>query len=97
MSYFINFLRVPKAGKTFEVLEAMKKAHSANGRSGNITVPVSGANRGQPRPGLISLIGGFQTLYDIDQMQNGSLDNVEAQQRQNDNDELCYVTNYFVS
>ena len=97
MPYFINFLRVPKAGKTFEVLEAMKKAHSATGRSGNITVPVSGANRGQPRPGLISLVGGFQTLDDIDQMQNGFMDNVEAQKRQNEIDELCDETNYFVS
>ena len=46
MSYFINFLRVPKAGKTFEVLEAMQTAHSATGRPGHITIPVSGANLG---------------------------------------------------
>jgi|TARA_B100000959_G_scaffold223086_1_gene236383 hypothetical protein len=97
MSYFINFLRVPKAGKTFEVLEAMKKAHSATGRPGNITIPVSGANLGQPRPGLISLVGGFETLDDIDQMQNGFTDNGEAQKRQAEIDELCDKTNYFVS
>ena len=30
-------------------------------------------------------------------MQNGFMDNVEAQKRQNEIDELCDETNYFVS
>ena len=97
MSYFINFLRVPKAGKSFEVLEAMKKAHAATGRPGNITVPLSGANLGQSRPGLISLVGGFTTLDDVDALNDTYLSNPEMQKGQMDIDELCDKTNYIVS
>ena len=43
MPYVMNFIRVPKAGKAFELLEAMKKSHSASGKQGGITVPISGA------------------------------------------------------
>jgi len=97
MSYFINFLRVPKAGKSFEVLEAMKKAHAATGRPGNITVPLSGANLGQSRPGLISLVGGFTTLDDVDALNDTYLSNPEMQKGQMGIDGLCDKTNYIVS
>ena len=97
MSYFINFLRVPKAGKSFEVLEAMKKAHAATGRPGNITVPISGANLGQSRPGLISLVGGFTTLDDVDALNDTYLSNSEMQKGQMGIDELCDKTNHIVS
>ena len=33
MPYFVNIVRTPKAGKTFEVLESMKKAHAAAGQN----------------------------------------------------------------
>ena len=69
MAYFVNFLRFPSPGKVFEVLAAMKAAHAAAGRPGNITVPVSAANPTGSRPGLISLVGGFSTLDDVDSMQ----------------------------
>ena len=97
MSYFINFLRLPKAGKSFEVLELMKKAHAATGRPGNITVPLSGANLGQTRPGLISLVGGFATLDDVDALNDTYLSNIEMQKGQMCIDELCDQTNYIVS
>ena len=56
MPYFMNFMRIPKAGRIFEVLEAMKRTRAATGRPGNITVPVGSANQNNPRPGLISLV-----------------------------------------
>ena len=97
MPYFMNFVRIPKAGKSFEVLEAMKTAHAATGRPGNITVPVGGANQNNPRPGLISLVGGFATLDDVDAMQTAYLSNLEMQKGQMAIEELCDKTNYIVS
>ena len=53
MSYFINFLRVPKAGKSTDVLNAMKESVTALGRPGNITIPVSSGNPAATRPALV--------------------------------------------
>ena len=95
MPYFVNIVRTPKAGKTFEVLEAMKKAHAAAGQPGSITVPISGSV--PPRPSLVALISGFETLDDIDKFHNGYLANTEAQKRQMALEELCDANQLIVS
>ena len=97
MSYFMNIVRVPRAGKAFELLEGMKAALAATGRPGGITVPVSGANLNNPRPGLISLAGGFNTLDDVDSFLDGYLSNVEAQSSQMALEELCDKNTYIIS
>jgi len=95
--YFLNFFRFPNPGKTFEVLEAMKVAHTAVGKPGSITVPVSAANPTGSRPGLISLVGGFNTLDDIDSLQTEFFQNEQSQQGQNAIDSMCERTSYNVS
>ena len=97
MAYFVNFLRFPSPGKVFEVLAAMKAAHAAAGRPGNITIPVSASNPTGSRPGLISLVGGFSTLDDVDSMQIQFFDNEQMQQGQNGIDAMCERTSYAVS
>lgn len=97
MPYVMNFIRVPKAGKAFELLEAMKKSHSASGKQGGITVPISGAVPTNSRPGLISLVRGFDTLDDVDDFQNAFLSNSDAQKSQMSIEELCDKNSYSVS
>ena len=97
MSYFVNFIRIPRAGKSFEVLDAMKAAHSTANRPGSITVPIGGANLNNPRPGLISLVAGFSTLDDIDAMHSSFMSDPDGQRRQSEIDELCDKTNYVIS
>ncbi len=97
MPYFVNFLRFPGPGNAFKVLDAMKAAHAAAGRPGNITVPVSAANPVGSRPGLISLVGGFTNLDEVDLMQTQFFENEQMQQGQNTIDAMCESTSYMVS
>jgi len=97
MPYVMNILRIPKAGKTFELLEGMKAAHAATGRPGGITVPISGANPNNTRPALVSMVRGFDTLDDVDSFHNAFISNAEAQKRQMALEELCDKNNYVIS
>ena len=97
MSYFINFVRVPSAGKTSVVLDAVKASLAATGRPGNITIPVSAAAPNLPRPGIISLIGGFATLDDFDAFQEASVNNKTVMNRLDAIDALCDRNHWTVS
>ena len=97
MPYFINFVRVPSAGKNGVVLDAVKASLAATGRPGNITIPVSAAAPNLPRPGIISLIGGFATLDDIDALQEASVNNKTVMNRLDAIDALCDQNRYTVS
>ena len=97
MSYFINFVRVPSAGKTGVVLDAVKASVAATGRPGNITIPVSAAAPNLPRPGIISLIAGFTTLDDIDALQEAVVNDKTFMNRLDAIDALCDQNRYTVS
>ena len=97
MPYFLNFLRFPSAGNMSKVLDAMKERHAAVGRPGHITAPVSAANPMGSRPALISTVGGFATLDDIDLLQTQFFENDQMQERQNAIDAMCDSTSYLVS
>lgn len=97
MSYFINLVRVPSAGKMSVVLDLISSSHAATGRPGFITVPVSAAAPNQPRPGIISTLGGFATLDDIDAAQDALLQGPAALNRQNAIDAVCDRNYWFVS
>jgi hypothetical protein len=97
MSYFINFVRVPSAGKTSVVLDAVKASLAATGRPGNITIPVSAAAPNLPRPGIISLIAGFTTLDDIDALQEAVVNDKTFMNRLDAIDALCDQNRYTVS
>ena len=97
MSYFTNFVRVPSAGKTGVVLEAITASLAATGRPGFITVPVSAAAPNNPRPGTISTIGGTATLDDIDAVQEALLQNATIMNRLDAIDAMCDRTHWTVS
>jgi len=97
MSYFTNFVRVPSAGKTGVVLEAITASLAATGRPGFITVPVSAAAPNNPRPGIISTIGGTATLDDIDAIQEALLQNATIMNRLDAIDAMCDRTHWTVS
>ena len=97
MSYFTNFVRVPSAGKMGVVLEAITASLAATGRPGFITVPVSAAAPNNPRPGIISTIGGTATLDDIDALQEALLQNATAMNRLDAIDAMCDRTHWTVS
>ncbi|MDP6800614.1 MAG: hypothetical protein QF744_12425 [SAR202 cluster bacterium] len=97
MPYFINFVRVPSAGKTGVVLDAVKASLAATGRPGNITIPVSAAAPNLPRPGIISLIAGFATLDDFDAFQEAVVNDKTFMNRLDAIDALCDQNRYTVS
>ena len=97
MSYFTNFVRVPSAGKTGVVLEAITASLAATGRPGFITVPVSAAAPNNPRPGIISTLGGTATLDDIDAVQEALLQNATIMNRLDAIDAMCDRTHWTVS
>jgi len=97
MSYFINFLRVPKAGKSTDVLNAMKESVTALGRPGNITIPVSSGNPAATRPALVSLIGGFKDIGEIDDLQTQFTSNETAMRNLDAIDAMCDKTSFVVS
>ena len=97
MSYFTNFVRVPSAGKMGVVLEAITASLAATGRPGFITVPVSAAAPNNPRPGIISTIGGTATLDDIDAVQEALLQNATIMNRLDAIDAMCDRTHWTVS
>ena len=97
MSYFTNFVRVPSAGKMGVVLDAITASLAATGRPGFITVPVSAAAPNNPRPGIISTIGGTATLDDIDTLQEALLQNATAMNRLDAIDAMCDRTHWTVS
>ena len=97
MSYFMNFLRYPSPGKTSAVLEAVKESVVAVGRPGNVAVPVSVGNPTIARPAIVSLIGGFQTLDELDDLQEASLNDSVTMQRLDAIDALCERTTWVVS
>ena len=101
MSYFINFVRVPSAGKNGVVLDAVTASvaatAAASGHSGFITMPVSAAAPDQPRPGIISTIGGFATLDDFDAFQEASVNNKTVMNRLDAIDALCDRNHWTVS
>ena len=97
MSYFTNFVRVPSAGKMGVVLDAITASLAATDRPGFITVPVSAAAPNNPRPGIISTIGGTATLDDIDALQEALLQNATAMNRLDAIDAMCDRTHWTVS
>ena len=97
MSYFINFVRVPSAGKMGVVLDAATASLAATGRPGFITVPVSAAAPNNPRPGIISTIGGFATLDDIDALQETIFQDATLMNRLNAIDAMCDWNHWTVS
>ncbi len=97
MSYFINFVRVPSAGKTGVVLDAVKASLAATGRPGNITIPVSAAAPNLPRPGIISLIAGFATLDDFDAFQEAAINDKTVMNRLDAIDAICDRNHWTVS
>ena len=97
MSYFTNFVRVPSAGKMGVVLEAITASLAATGRPGFITVPASAAAPNNPRPGIISTIGGFATLDDFDAFQEAALNNKTVMNRLDAIDGMCDRTHWQVS
>ena len=101
MPYFMNFIRVPSAGKTGVVLDAITASvagtAAATGHPGFITVPVSAAAPNQPRPGIITTIGGFATLDDFDAFQEAALNNKTVMNRLDAIDGLCDRTHWQVS
>lgn len=97
MSYFTNFVRVPSAGKMGVVLEAITASLAATGRPGFITVPVSAAAPNNPRPGIISTLGGTATLDDIDAIQEALLQNATIMNRLDAIDAMCDRTHWTVS
>ncbi len=97
MSYFTNFVRVPSAGKMGVVLDAITASLAATGRPGFITVPVSAAAPNNPRPGIISTIGGTATLDDIDALQEALLQNATIMNRLDAIDAMCDRTHWTVS
>jgi hypothetical protein len=97
MPYFINFVRVPSAGKTGVVLDAVKASLAATGRPGNITIPVSAAAPNLPRPGIISLIAGFATLDDFDAFQEAAINDKTVMNRLDAIDAICDRNHWTVS
>ena len=97
MSYFTNFVRVPSAGKMGVVLDAITASLAATGRPGFITVPVSAAAPNNPRPGIISTLGGTATLDDIDAVQEALLQNATIMNRLDAIDAMCDRTHWTVS
>ena len=101
MSYFINFVRVPSAGNNGVVLDAVTASvaatAAASGHSGFITMPVSAAAPDQPRPGIISTIGGFATLDDFDAFQEAAVNNKTVMNRLDAIDALCDRNHWTVS
>ena len=97
----MNFIRVPSAGKTGVVLDAITASvagtAAATGHPGFITVPVSAAAPNQPRPGIITTIGGFATLDDFDAFQEAALNNKTVMNRLDAIDGLCDRTHWQVS
>ncbi len=101
MSYFMNFLRVPSAGKNGVVLDAVTASvaatAAASGHPGFITMPVSAASPNIPRPAIMSTIGGFATLDDFDAFQEAAVNNKTVMNRLDAIDALCDQNRYTVS
>ncbi len=101
MPYFINFVRVPSAGKNGVVLDAVTASvaatAAASGHPGFITSTISAAAPNLPRPGIISTIGGFATLDDFDAFQEAAVNNKTVMNRLDAIDALCDQNRYTVS
>ncbi len=101
MSYFMNFLRVPSAGKNGVVLDAVTASvaatAAASGHPGFITMPVSAASPNIPRPAIMSTIGGFATLDDFDAFQEAAVNNKTVMNRLDAIDALCDRNHWTVS
>ncbi len=101
MSYFMNFLRVPSAGKNGVVLDAVTASvaatAAASGHPGFITMPVSAASPNIPRPAIMSTIGGFATLDDFDAFQEAAINDKTFMNRLDAIDALCDQNRYTVS
>jgi hypothetical protein len=101
MSYFMNFVRVPSAGKNGVVLDAVTASvaatAAASGHPGFITSTISAAAPNLPRPGIISTIGGFATLDDFDAFQEAAVNNKTVMNRLDAIDALCDQNRYTVS
>ena len=97
MPYNMNFLRYPKAEHFDDVLNGAKESFNATGKPGNITIPVSGVNVTQQGPSIVTLLGGFESLDEIDQLQESVLSNAEAWNRINRIASMCHHANWVVS
>ena len=97
MQYFINFIRTPLPGKGPEVLAAVKASLDATGRPGNLTVPISVPNPTQNGAALVSLIGGFQNLDEVDAMMDASFNDDNVQNRLAAIDALWHRSSYVLS
>tara|TARA_Y100000031_G_scaffold149028_1_gene186175 strand:- start:92 stop:733 length:642 start_codon:yes stop_codon:yes gene_type:complete len=101
MSYFMNFVRVPSAGKNGVVLDAVTASvaatAAASGHPGFITSTISAAAPNLPRPGIISTIGGFATLDDFDAFQEAAVNNKTVMNRLDAIDALCDRNHWTVS
>ena len=97
MPYNMNFLRYPKAEHFDDVLSGAKESFDATGRPGNITIPVSGVNVTQQGPPIVTLLGGFENLDEIDPLQESVISNPEAWSRINRIAYMCHHANWVVS
>ena len=97
MPYNMNFLRYPKAEHFDDVLNGAKESFNATGRPGNITIPVSVVNVTQQGPSIVTLLGGFESLDEIDQLQESVISNAEAWNRINRIASMCHHANWVVS
>ena len=97
MPYNMNFLRYPKAEHFDDVLNGAKESFNATGSPGNITIPVSGVNVTQQGPSIVTLLGGFESLDEIDQLQESVISNAEAWNRINRIASMCHHANWVVS
>ena len=97
MPYNMNFLRYPKAEHFDDVLNGVKESFDATGKPGNITIPASGVNVTQQGPAIVTLVAGFESLDEIDQLQESVISNPEAWSRINRIASMCHHANWVVS
>ena len=97
MPYNMNFLRYPKAEHFDDVLNGIKESFDATGKPGNITIPASGVNVTQQGPAIVTLVAGFESLDEIDQLQESVISNPEAWSRINRIASMCHHANWVVS
>ena len=97
MPYNMNFLRYPKAEHFDDVLNGVKESFDSTGKPGNITIPASGVNVTQQGPAIVTLVAGFESLDEIDQLQESVISNPEAWSRINRIASMCHHANWVVS
>ena len=97
MPYNMNFLRYPKAEHFDDVLNGVKESFDSTGKPGNITIPASGVNVTQQGPAIVTLVAGFESLDEIDQLQEAVISNPEAWSRINRIASMCHHANWVVS